>query len=108
MTHYRLTVRIESLRGPLPSLNAARHDLLQIIADALPGATARGLSIRIVPERGTATFQLTVETQEVITRDELYLIEVGTLDALPSPVDPRTLEVLGPDITVHAEPQVAV
>lgn len=101
---YRLTVRIESVRGDLPRLDDLRHDLLRVIAEALPGATSSGVSGRVLPGAQSATFHLTVMAPEVITRDDLYLIEVGTLEVLPSPIDPRTLAVFSPDVTVHAQP----
>lgn len=100
----RLTVRVESVRGPLMGVGEVREHLSWIIAAALPGTTTSRLSMWVQPDGASAIFQLFVMTLAALTRDETYLIEVGVLELLPSPLHPRTLEPLGPDVTVHAEP----
>lgn len=101
---YRLSIRIESLSGPVPPLDDLRGHLLDVVAEALPGATASGLALHVAPDRRSAQLELDVRTPEPITADETFLIESGALGLLPSPLSPLTLEPLGPDVTVTAEP----
>lgn len=104
MSAYRLTVRIESLHGPVPALHELRRHLLDVVAETLPDATATRLTVHVDPTRRSAQVQLDVQTATLITADEVSLIESGTLSLLPSPLSPLTLEFLGPDVTVTAEP----